>query len=51
MNLDEIKTNQHVTVKLSSGKSFEVLSNLRTEVEVTYFKHGGILPFVMRKKL
>lgn len=32
MNLDNIKTNQHVTVKLSSGKSFEALSNLRTEV-------------------
>lgn len=40
-----------VTVKLSNGKSFEALSNLRTEVEITYFKNRGVLPFVMRKKI
>ncbi|MBL0712908.1 MAG: aconitate hydratase AcnA [Desulfosarcina sp.] len=29
--------------------TFEVLTRLDTEVEVDYFKHGGILPFVLRK--
>jgi aconitate hydratase len=29
--------------------SFEVLARLDTEVEVDYFIHGGILPFVLRK--
>ena len=30
---------------------FEVLTRLDTEVEVSYFSHGGILPFVLRKLL
>jgi aconitate hydratase len=30
---------------------FEALSRLDTVVEVDYFKHGGILPFVLRKML
>ena len=28
---------------------FEVISRLDTEVDVDYFEHGGILPFVLRK--
>jgi aconitate hydratase len=28
---------------------FEVVARLDTEVDVDYFKHGGILPFVLRK--
>lgn len=51
MNLEDIHPNQYYTVRLSSGKSFDVLSNLRTEVEITYFRNMGVLPFVMRKKL
>lgn len=43
--------NQPVKVKLSTGKEFEVVSALRTEVEINYFKNGGVLPLVMRKKL
>jgi len=29
--------------------SFDVTARLDTDVEVDYFKHGGILPFVLRK--
>ncbi len=29
--------------------AFEVLARLDSEVEVDYFRHGGILPFVLRK--
>ena len=29
--------------------TFNVLARLDSEVEVDYFRHGGILPFVLRK--
>lgn len=51
MDLENIKPNQFVKVNLSSGKTIEVLSNLRTEVEITYYKNKGVLPFVLRKQL
>ena len=51
MDLANIQPNQTLKVNLSSGKSIEVLSNLRTEVEINYFKNGGVLPFVLRKQL
>ncbi len=31
--------------------SFEVIVRLDTEVEVDYYRHGGILPYVLRKIL
>lgn len=48
---EDIVANQEVKIELSSGKSFVVRSNLKTEVEITYFKHRGILPFVLREQL
>lgn len=51
MDLDDLRVGQKVMVKASNGKEFEVLSGLRTEVEINYFKNGGVLPLVMRKKL
>jgi aconitate hydratase len=43
----------HVHVKKNDGTqvSFEVLTRLDTDVEVSYFFNGGILPFVLRKLL
>jgi len=38
-----------VPVITNCGKSFTVQSRLDTEVELEYFKHGGILNFVLRK--
>ena len=32
-----------------SAINFEVIARLDTDVEVDYFKHGGILPYVLRK--
>ena len=32
-----------------SVTDFHVVCRLNTEVEVTYFEHGGILPYVLRK--
>ena len=31
--------------------SFEAIARLDTEVDVDYFKHGGILPYVLRKMM
>jgi aconitate hydratase len=40
-----------VTAKPASGpeKSFEVLCRVDTPVELEYYRHGGILPYVMRQ--
>jgi aconitate hydratase len=40
-----------VTVKSKDGSagSFDVLCRLDTQTEVIYFKHGGILPYVLRR--
>jgi aconitate hydratase len=48
---ENIVPNQEVIVQLSSGKAFIVKSNLKTDVEITYFKNGGILPFVLRQQV
>jgi len=42
-----------VTAVGADGKTttFEVISRLDTEVDVLYFEHGGILPFVLRQML
>jgi aconitate hydratase len=36
-------------VKVSGGKAFKVRLRIDTPNEVDYFKHGGILPFVLRQ--
>jgi len=42
-----------LTVKVTGGKvdSFQAKLRLDTEVEIAYYKHSGILPFVLRKLL
>lgn len=42
-----------VTAQKQDGKtfSFEVIARLDTEVDVTYFRHGGILPYVLRQMM
>ena len=42
-----------VTAEKQDGKkfSFEVIARLDTEVDVTYFRHGGILPYVLRQMM
>ncbi len=44
------KTIQVTALKADGQKiQFEATARLDTEVDVTYFAHGGILPFVLRK--
>jgi len=38
-----------VTVTASTGTTFTVISRLDTEVELVYFKQGGILNYMLRK--
>ncbi|KAL2078886.1 hypothetical protein ACEWY4_024630 [Coilia grayii] len=38
-----------VDVKLDTGKSFQVRMRFDTDVELTYFRHGGILNYMIRK--
>ena len=49
----DISPRQKLTVKASKkdGKQimFETIARLDTDVDVAYFKHGGILPYVLRK--
>lgn len=37
--------------KEGKEKAFAVISRLDTEVDVSYFEHGGILPFVLRQMM
>jgi aconitate hydratase len=49
-NITPRKTLQVKAVK-SDGReiNFEVIARLDTDIDVEYFKHGGILPYVLRK--
>uniref|UniRef100_A0AC34QK44 Aconitate hydratase n=1 Tax=Panagrolaimus sp. JU765 TaxID=591449 RepID=A0AC34QK44_9BILA len=46
---NDLKPGAHVNVKVSTGKTFKVLSRFDTEVELTYYRHGGILSYMIRK--
>uniref|UniRef100_A0A183V338 Iron-responsive element-binding protein 1 n=1 Tax=Toxocara canis TaxID=6265 RepID=A0A183V338_TOXCA len=45
----DIQPGAKILVQVSDGKAFEVQCRFDTEVELTYFKHGGILPYMVRK--
>jgi aconitate hydratase len=53
--LSELKPGQKIQVKVrgddGSTKEFTTLSRIDTPNEVEYFKHGGILPYVLRQQL
>ncbi|MFZ6779541.1 aconitate hydratase AcnA [Undibacterium sp. Ji83W] len=52
---DEIKPQQEVTLVIHRAngekKDVKVLLRIDTPIEVDYYKHGGILPFVLRQLL
>lgn len=47
----EFKPQDIVTVETSSGSLFKVKARLDTEVEITYYKNGGILNYMIRKMI
>ena len=50
---DSLAPGQRVTVRADGGdgssKSFEALVRIDTPIEVDYYRHGGILPYVLRQ--
>ncbi|THG12828.1 hypothetical protein TEA_016158 [Camellia sinensis var. sinensis] len=46
--VSEIRPGQDVNVTADTGKSFTCTLRFDTEVELSYFDHGGILPYVIR---
>ncbi|MGW8303493.1 MAG: aconitate hydratase AcnA [Desulfobacterales bacterium] len=49
-NIEPRKTLHVIAVKPDGSEiQFEVTARLNTDIDVEYFKHGGILPYVLRK--
>ncbi|XP_017753890.1 PREDICTED: cytoplasmic aconitate hydratase-like [Eufriesea mexicana] len=48
---ENFQPRQKITVTTDDGKKFEVILRFDTEVDITYFKHGGILNYMIRKIL
>ncbi|XP_031843107.1 cytoplasmic aconitate hydratase isoform X2 [Nomia melanderi] len=48
---EDCQPGQKITVTIDNGKKFEVIVRFDTEVDLTYFKHGGILNYMIRKML
>jgi aconitate hydratase len=44
-----LQVSEELTVSTNTGKSFKVKVRLDTDVEVEYFKNGGILHYVLRR--
>jgi aconitate hydratase len=53
--IKDIAPRKQLQVKAVKGDggevTFEVIARLDTDIEVDYYKHGGILPYVLRKIL
>ncbi|GFO09494.1 aconitate hydratase [Plakobranchus ocellatus] len=47
----ELIPGQLVTVQVNDGRSFQAKLRFDTEVELTYFRHGGILNYMVRRML
>lgn len=47
----EFKPQDIVSVETSSRIKFKVKARLDTEVEITYYKNGGILNYMIRKMI
>lgn len=44
-----MNVNDSIEVTTNEGKTFKVKSRLDTDIEIEYFKNGGILQYVIRK--
>jgi aconitate hydratase len=53
LGLDDIRPQQNVTLAIhgndGSRREIDLLSRIDTAIEVDYYMHGGILPFVLRE--
>ncbi|GBP51288.1 Probable cytoplasmic aconitate hydratase [Eumeta japonica] len=48
---DDLKPGQMIDVEVVDGAKFQVKLRFDTEVDLTYFKHGGILNYMVRRML
>ena len=48
---DKVVPGCNATVTTDNGKSFEVAVRFDTDVELSYYRHGGILNFMIRSLL
>lgn len=48
---ENCKPGEKLTVKTDNGLSFDVISRFDTEVDLTYYRNGGILNYMIRKML
>ncbi|CAH0698346.1 unnamed protein product [Spodoptera exigua] len=48
---ENITPGQIISVQVDNGKTFQVKVRFDTEVDLTYFKNGGILNYMIRKML
>ncbi|KAM7165689.1 cytoplasmic aconitate hydratase [Macrochelys suwanniensis] len=46
---EELAPRMNVQIKLDTGKTFQALMRYDTDVELTYFRNGGILNYMIRK--
>lgn len=46
---DDLKPGQCLTVKVDDGRTFQVKCRFDTDLELVYFKNGGILNYMVRK--
>jgi len=55
LGLDQVLPQQELTLQIrsadGSAKQVKVKSRIDTAIEVDYYKHGGILPYVLRELL
>uniref|UniRef100_A0A4W4GLT4 aconitate hydratase n=1 Tax=Electrophorus electricus TaxID=8005 RepID=A0A4W4GLT4_ELEEL len=49
--LEQVNTRQEITVLTSTGKSFSVVALFENKMDVTFYKHGGILKYVAHSML
>ncbi|KAL1122679.1 hypothetical protein AAG570_003006 [Ranatra chinensis] len=48
---EDCKPLQKISVKMNNGRSFDVILRFDTEVDMLYYRHGGILNYMIRKML
>merc|ERR1712096_64707 len=46
---DTLTPGMKITISTDTGKQFSVISRFDTDLELTYYKHGGILNYMVRK--
>ncbi|KAI6655597.1 Cytoplasmic aconitate hydratase-like [Oopsacas minuta] len=47
----DLKPGDEIKVAMDTGQEFRVLTRFDTDIELVYFKHGGILNYMIRQML